>query len=169
MSNAWTAELSTLLNAILFQPRSQVQLVVLLLIAVAAFAAIMRLSANAVGMKLNSHMRIATICCITLITALFLVLLIRIYLAPKIANASLLTGVQYGAVILSILILVVPIHSWLLKGNYFEALLNIGVSIVGAVLITALCNACWNAVSKGKSEMDRAHERKNGIERDLSQ
>jgi hypothetical protein len=169
VTNTWSAELSNLLDGILVHPASQVQLIALLLIAIISFAAIMRLSANAVGMKLNSHMHVATVCFVALVTSLALVLLIRVYVAPKLASPALVIGLQYGIALLSLMLVAVPIQSWLMKGNYFEALLNMGVSIVGAMLITALCNAGWNAVSKGKSEMERAHQRKAAVENDLSQ
>ena len=94
--------------------------------------------------------------------------LLRVYVVPELGSPAIRIAVQATGVIVVTLAVVLPIHCFLMKGNYVETLIAYAVSLAGAAMIMVAVRTVWHGILDGMASADKQKERKEQVEREIS-
>lgn len=159
----WAHEIGVILKAVL-RPEFSNGVIILSIAAVLTFAASLRLSGGAFGLKFTAWQRILPLSLVGFGLALAGVTAIRIYALDADSTRGLAMGLQIGILLIVLLAVVVPIASFLLKGNYIESALAVAASIVASLLVTMLLRGAIQAVVAGGEGMQGAKDRREQMQ-----
>lgn len=151
-------------QALLRNPKSATEAVILVVVLSVAFVSIMQVSVKALG---GHRMRPEWAAIVFLVACASLLLApaaARVWLFPKIELGAAERFVSVGIVLVCFLAFVAPLICLLSRANYAQSLVAAGLSALAAAALLMLMGAIFEAVRGGKTELQKIKIRKESTE-----
>ena len=161
---AWKTELIRVFNCLFANPGTQSELIGLAVITLLVGFISLSLVARVFGMEAPSGLSIVVAFSVTYALSIAAVIAVRLYGLSQTTPKDASTALQIGVAAFSVLVIGIPLHCLLLRGNYVVGLLTVGTAIALTSLITMAAKGSWEAVVSGRAEMKRIEGRNTMIE-----
>ena len=161
--DAWKTELTRVFVNLFAHPESQTELIGLVVITLLGGILSISIVAKIFGMEAPSGLGVVVACCVTYALSLAAVIAVRLYYLSQTPPRDASMAMQVGAAVLVVLLLGVPLHCLLLKGNYLIGLLTFGTAIGLTSLVTIAVKGGWDAVVSSRAEIKNIKDRDRQI------
>lgn len=161
--DAWRNELLRLADLCMGRPAPMLDIVVTVVMALAAFVLVLRTVAKAIGCHMPETGRSLAVLLLGLILTIPAYLALRIYVVPLISNPLIRNFLPVALVLVIVVTLIIPYSCWMLRGKYFEAMLSVLLAILAGAGVLLLTAAGWRALEQGGKGMDRTKKRTESI------
>ena len=161
--DAWKTELTRVFINLFAHPESQTELIGLAVITLLGGILSISIVAKIFGMEAPSGLGVVFAYCVTYALALAAVIAVRLYCLSQTPPRDASMAMQVGAAVLVVLLLGVPLHCLLLKGNYLIGLLTVGTAIGLTSLVTVAVKGGWDAVVSSRAEIKHIKDRDRQI------
>lgn len=165
----WKEQAVALLRTLFASPASDREFALLIVAATVFLLIGLRVLAGAWGMKMTGWSRIIIAALLGIALTLAAVTAVRVYALPEISGNALRTGLQIGAALVALLLIVVPLLCWLLHGRYFESMMTVACSLLAAALLTALVDGIFKSVQHGAGVANAQREKRAAEEREMAE
>jgi len=165
--DAWKTELTRVFVNLFAHPETQTELIGLVVITLLGGILSISIVARIFGMEAPSGLGVVVAYCVTYALSFAAVIAVRLYYLSQTTPRDASMAMQIGAAVLAVLLLGVPLHCLLLRGNYLISLLTVGTAIGLTSLVTVAAKGGWEAVVSTRAEIKHIKDRDRQIDNEM--
>jgi len=158
----WQAKMIEIVDTLLWSPTSSMERVILLLVTFALSSLVLNLMAKALKFGLTGGTRASGVVLIgTIVT---LVSATAASLHVSVDNADLQRWLPLIAAVVALLVIVVPVCIFMLRGSYVHSVLSLVIVIGAAAIVITLAHQLFLTVRAGDERFDKTRQRRDSID-----
>jgi len=165
MFNAWKTSAVELFTLAAGSPESKLEMAVVAVAGLLAFAAVIRVVTGAVRMPMSDIGRCMQVTLFGTLCVLAVAVLVQVHVAPRIGNATLQRFAPLIAAVIAVPAIVVPITCATHRGNYVQSLLAVVLALAAAAGMVLLVHTGFNTAASGEERGKHLRKRKDELER----
>ncbi|MBM4144224.1 MAG: hypothetical protein FJ225_11625 [Lentisphaerae bacterium] len=165
MLDAWKTETLRLLRTLTGGPDTTVEFIVLIVAALIAITAVLRLATALLGTPMSDIGRALQVMLLGTLVTLLATVAARLYVVPRFSGAAIKPLIAPAAAVLAVLAGAAVISRAVHRGNYLINLAAVILAVAAAASVVLLGRAAFDTFGAGERRTEKLKERRQDLER----